>query len=184
MECSYIFLATGFEEIEALATVDVLRRGGMDVKLVSIHDEPIVAGAHGIVVTADTIMADTDFTNAEWLICPGGLPGSENLYNHDPLAELLQAHNAAGKQIAAICAAPALVLARLGILAGKRATCYPGFGSVLAECGANPLQQHVVIDGNTTTGNGPASAAPFALAIVEQSKGADVAKAVADGMLC
>ncbi len=184
MKRSYIFLATGFEEVEALATADVLRRAAIDVQLVSIYDTPNVKGAHGIEVVADTVMSDADFNDADWLICPGGLPGSENLYAHAPLADLLLAHNEKGGHIAAICAAPALVLARLGILNGMQATCYPGCESILEEYGATPVAQRAVVDENIVTGNGPASAIPFALAIVAEAKGAEAAQAIADGMLC
>ncbi len=183
MKRSYIFLAEGFEEIEALATVDVMRRAGIDVTTVSIYDTPEVAGAHGVPVLADTILEACDFDDADWLICPGGLPGSTNLYECKALTDLLVAHNANEGRIAAICAAPALVLAPLGILKGKNATCYPGCEAKLVEGNAMPLSQRSVTDGNVVTGNGPSSAIPFALAIVAATKGEDVAAQVAAGML-
>ena len=184
MKRSYIFLATGFEEIEALATADILRRANIDVTLVSIYPELEVSGAHGITVVTDTIFDACDFSDAEWLICPGGLPGADNLYAHTALTELLLAHNANGGNIAAICAAPAVVLAPLGIIKGKNATCYPGFEPKLTEGYATPQNQRVVTDGNIITANGPSSATPFALAIVEKAKGKETADEVAAGMLC
>lgn len=126
MNTSYIFLAAGFEEIEALTVVDVMRRAGMDIKTVSITDSHTVIGAHGIPVTTDLLYDKTDFVTPEWLIIPGGMPGAENLSKFAPLNTLLINQSASGK-IAAICAAPAVVLGPLGILDGKEATCYPGF---------------------------------------------------------
>ena len=120
MTTSYIFLATGFEEIEALTTVDIMRRAGMHVLTVSIEDTPQVAGAHGIPVVADTCISDIDFSQAEWLILPGGMPGATNLAACAPLCDALKAHAAKGGKIAAICASPAVVLAPLGLLAKKR----------------------------------------------------------------
>lgn len=183
MKQSYIFLATGFEEIEALATADVLRRAGINAVLVSIYDTLQVEGAHGIVVNVDCTMSQIDCKDAEWLICPGGLPGADNLVNHAPLAEALKAHAAAGGRIAAICASPAVVLAPLGLLAGRKATCYPGFENALVAGGATPEAARVVVDGNVITGNGPSSSIAFGLAIVEATLGADAAQTVASGML-
>ena len=126
MNTSYVFLAPGFEEVEALTVIDVMRRAGMDVKTVSITDSRTVAGAHGIAVTADVVYEKTDFITPEWLILPGGMPGATNLSQYAPLNTLLLNQANSGK-IAAICASPAVVLAPLGILDGKEATCYPGF---------------------------------------------------------
>ena len=125
MHRSFIFLAEGFEEIEAITPTDVLRRAGMDVKTVSITDRHQVTGAHGITVVADLTFDEANFENAEWLIIPGGLPGAENLHNFEPLNDLLRKQAVEGK-IAAICASPAMVLAPLGLLDGKEATGYPG----------------------------------------------------------
>lgn len=184
MKKSYIFLATGFEEVEALATADVLRRGGMDVTLVSIYDTPYVTGAHGITVKADTTFAEADFAGADWLIAPGGMPGASNLAAFTPLTDMLVKHYQAGGNVAAICAAPAVVLAPLGIIDGRDATCYPGFEDALKAGNANHKAVRVVVDGNVITGNGPSSAIPFAAAIVAQSQGYDVAAQVTQGMLC
>ncbi len=115
MHRSYIFLAEGFEEIEALTVVDVMRRAGMDVKTVAITSERVVTGAHGIPVTADLLFKEADFGGSEWLILPGGMPGSTNLAADEALCDLLKVHK--GK-IAAICAAPGVVLAPLGLLEG------------------------------------------------------------------
>lgn len=183
MKTSYLFLAPGFEEIEALATVDVLRRAGMDVLTVAVGVSGSVSGAHGVQIEADTSMeALPAVPAAEWLIAPGGMPGASNLAACGELCRMLEMHNAGGGKIAAICAAPAVVLAPLGLLDGRKATCYPGFEE---HCtGAVMIPGRVVTDGNIITANGPSSAIPFALAIVEKSKGKDVAAAVAAGMLC
>ncbi len=180
MKKSYLFLAEGFEEVEALMVVDVLRRADIDLATVSITDNKAVTGAHGITIVADDLAEDIDFTDIEWLILPGGMPGMTNLAACRPLCDLLQAHTEAGGKTAAICASPS-ILGKLGLLAGRRATCYPGFEGNLT--GAVISGERCTVDGNITTGNGPASALHFALSIVEQSKGKAKAQEVADGML-
>ncbi len=181
MKKSYLFLADGFEEIEAIATVDVLRRAGMDVVTVSINPTVEATGAHGVTVKADTTLSECSVDNAEWLICPGGMPGATNLAQCAPLTSLLTAHFKAGGKIAAICAAPAVVLAPLGVLAGRKATCYPGFEQMCKD--AEMVDERVVALDTLITGNGPASAVKFALAIVANSAGSDKAAEVASGML-
>lgn len=180
MERSYIFLAEGFEEIEAIAIIDVMRRAGMDVKSVSITEQHTVSGAHGVEVNADLTFAEADFTDCEWLILPGGLPGSTNLHEYEPLNELLLQHP--GK-IAAICAAPAVVLAPLGLLEGKAATCYPSFAEEARKYGAIIEDVRVKVLDRIITANGPASAIRIALAIVAHSLGESIAHEVGSGML-
>lgn len=181
MNCSFLFLAEGFEEIEALTVVDVMRRAGMEVKTVSITENTKVVGAHGVAVDADVVLSDIEINNAEWLITPGGMPGSTNLAACDRLNEILKSHASKGGKIAAICAAPAVVLAPLGILNGKDATCYPGFD--ISAGGAKPVDRQVVALNDLITANGPASATLFALAIVANSLGEYIAKQVGEGML-
>lgn len=184
MSNSYVFLADGFEEVEALSVVDILRRGGMKVYTVSINDTTTVTGANGIVVKADCLYTDVrDFNDAEWLICPGGMPGSGNLAAFAPLCSLLKAHAADGGKIAAICAAPALVLAPLGLLKGKNATCYPGMEGPAKEAGADMTDSSVVVDDNIVTGQGPAAAMTFALTILEEARGEEVAIQIGKGLL-
>ncbi|MDE6703463.1 MAG: DJ-1/PfpI family protein [Muribaculaceae bacterium] len=182
MNKSFVFLAEGFEEMEAIIPVDVLRRAGMDVKTVSITDSHNVTGAHGITVKADVTFKQADFEGAEWLIIPGGLPGAENLHAFDALNDLLKVHSSKGK-IAAICASPAMVLAPLGLLAGKDATGYPGTEEGLIAGGASVKDERVVALDNIITANGPASALRFALAIVANSLGAQTAQEVGSAML-
>lgn len=183
MNTTYVFLADGFEEVEALTCVDLLRRAQMDVKMVSIKSGLQVVGAHGIKVDADVAFGEvSDYADAEWLVLPGGMPGATNLAAHAALAEVLKARNAQGGKIAAICASPAVVLAPLGILNGKRGVCYPGFEGNMAGCDVD-ASASVVVDGNVTTGNGPAAATAFALQLVAISLGDAAAKSVAEGML-
>lgn len=177
---SYVFLAAGFEEIEAITVVDVMRRAGMDVKTVSITEHHNVTGAHGITLTADLLYDKVDFITPEWLIIPGGMPGAENLSKFAPLNSLLINQAQSGK-IAAICAAPAVVLAPLGILKGKEATCYPGFESRMPD--AVHRDAPVIALNNIITANGPSAALRFALAIVANSMGESVAQEVGSGML-
>ena len=181
MKQSFLFLAEGFEEIEALTVVDVMRRAGMNVKTVSITEEHKVVGAHGIPVLADMLISEADLANAEWLITPGGMPGSTHLSNCETLNRAIKVHEANGGKVAAICAAPAVVLYPLGVLDGKDATCYPGF----EESCKNAIMRDtpVVALDNIITANGPATALRFALAIVANSMGDGVAQEVGSGML-
>ena len=180
MHRSFIFLAEGFEEVEALTVVDVMRRAGMDIKTVSIGDSHEVVGSHGIPVRADLLFKEADFDGSEWLICPGGMPGSSNLASFRALCDLLEVHK--GK-IAAICAAPAVVLAPLGLLKGKEATCYPGFEDECVEHGAVMRDVPVMALEKLITANGPSAALRFALAIVANSLGEAASRQVGEGML-
>ena len=181
MKKAYVFLANGFEEIEAIATVDVLRRAGIEVKTVSITTDKLVKGAHGVDVTADTKFEDNEYTNTDWLVLPGGMPGATNLASCEPLTALLKAHHAKGGNIAAICASPAVVLSPLGILEDKEATCYPGFESGMncKKAGFKP----VIADGNVITANGPGNTIAFALTIIANALCEEKAREVAEGIL-
>lgn len=182
MKESFVFLAEGFEEIEALTAVDVLRRAGMRVRTVSITTSPLVTGAHGITVKADVLYDTTLFSNPAWLILPGGMPGASNLHDFSPLIGLIknQIESKSGK-IAAICAAPAIVLGAEGFLDGRKATCYPGFEMGLGN--AEYVDAPVVKDDKFVLGNGPASALQWALAIVSSEQGESEAHNVGNGML-
>ncbi|MDH6534267.1 DJ-1 family protein [Parabacteroides sp. 52] len=180
MKKAFVFLATGFEETEAVGTIDVLRRAGIDTTVVSITGDIQVTGAHGLPVIADTLYEKADFTMADALVLPGGMPGSNNLNAFDPLKEQLLKQFNAGKIVAAICAAP-LVLGGLGILKGKRATCYPSFEPQLT--GATVTGEAAEVDGNVITGKGPGLVFHFGLALVSSLKGEAVAEEVAAGLL-
>lgn len=181
MDKNFVFLAEGFEEIEAVTPVDVLRRAGMDVKTVSISDKKEVKGAHGVVYVADLLFSDADFEGANWLILPGGLPGAQNLYDFAPLRELLKKHNEEKKNIAAICASPAVVLGQLGIVDDKSATCYPGFEKLMPK--SKVRKDAVVSIDHVITGNGPAASLKFALAITAAEVGHDEADNIGKQMM-
>lgn len=177
----YLFLADGFEEIEALATADILRRAGVKLTTVSVTATTTVTGAHNIQVHADALLSDLTITDPDMLILPGGMPGATNLANTPRLTELLRYENARGTNIAAICASPAVVLAPLGILQGREAICYPGFEPKLT--GAKISDNVVVTDGNITTAAGPGFSMEFALALVRILCGDGIADEVAEGLL-
>lgn len=182
MKESFVFLAQGFEEIETLTVVDLLRRAGMDVKTVSITTSLQVTGAHGVTVTADLLFDNTLFADSEWLILPGGMPGATNLYEFDPLAGLLKQQVASPTgRIAAICAAPAVVLGQLGLLKGEKATCYPGFEGMLE--GAEVVDGAVVKSGKFVLGNGPGNAMAWALTIISETFGSTEAIKIANDLL-
>lgn len=176
----FIHLAPGFEEMEAITTIDILRRASIDTTVVSICDCPQVTGAHDIEVRADITFNRADYNQADMLVLPGGLPGSHNLAKHPGLGEKIKAHHEQGKWLAAICAAP-LVFGRLGILEGEEAICYPSFEGELK--GATISEDIVAVSGKFITGKGPGVTMDFALEIVKQIKGEDVAKQVAHGLL-
>ena len=170
---NYLFLDNGFEEIEAITTIDLLRRANIALTTVSVTGNPMVLGAHNIAVAADGLLDKIDFSDAEMLILPGG---QTKLGEYSALCDLLVEHNKADKLIAAICAAPS-VLGKLGILEGKQATCYPGFQDALGESYVGGL---VVESKNVITAKGPGLSADFAFCIIERLKGSDVADAVYD----
>lgn len=182
MKESFVFLAEGFEDVEALTVIDLLRRAGMPVKTVSITPSLEVKSAHGITVKADVSFDDSLFSDPEWLILPGGMPGATNLYECVPLQALLrrQACSENGR-IAAICAAPAVVLGQLGLLEGEKATCYPGFEGMLE--GAEVSDSPVVVSGRFVTASGPAKAMPWALEIIREARGDEKSGEVASGLL-
>jgi len=180
MKKAIVFLANGFEEMEALGTVDILRRGGIEVTTVSITDNPVVTGAHNVPVTADMTLGKADLAGADALVLPGGMPGASNLNDSEPVKEALLQQYREGRTIAAICAAP-MVLGGLGLLKGRNATCYPGFEPKLI--GANATGEIVEVSDNVITGKGPGLVMDFALAIVTALKGEAVAEEVAAGLL-
>ena len=170
---NYLFIADGFEEIEAVTTIDLLRRAAVELTTVSVTGSLRVRGAHHIFVEADRLYEDVDFSDAHMLILPGG---GVMLGDYPDFCELLRRHNAADKPIAAICAAPA-VLGKLGILEGKQATCYPGFEPALGESYVGGL---VVESKNIITAKGPGLSSDFAFCLIEKLCGADVADEVYD----
>ena len=180
MKKVYVFLADGFEDVEALIPVDVWRRGGIDVTTVSTTVFPLVQSAHGVNIEADVMLEQCDFSDADLLFLPGGMPGATNLYENEGVCKAVVDQHAKGKKVAAICASPAVVLSPLGILDGKKATCYPGFEDALIE--SDYTADLVTVDGNVTTGEGPAAAFPFAYELLAQLVNKQTADQIADGM--
>ena len=174
-----VFLAEGFEEIEAISIIDILRRAQISVTTVSVGKDKMVKGAHNIPVEADKLFDDVDFSNYNMLVLPGGMPGAKNLQDHAGVKKQLELF-AEDKLIGAICAAP-MVLGSMGLLKGKRATCYPGFEPELIE--ATITNEPVTVDGNIITGKGPAFAIKFSLQIVETLAGKATHDEVSNGLL-
>lgn len=173
-----MYFATGFEEVEALTVVDLLRRAGITVDMVSITGIKEVKGAHGITVRMDKIFDNAD-DDVDMLILPGGMPGTTNLAAHLGLETMIKTYNNRGKYIAAICAAPT-IFGKMGLLKGKLATCYPGMEDGLVD--AYVQYDPVVIDDNIITSRGVGTAIDFGLAIVkiliDQEKADKLAKAI------
>ncbi|KAA6351055.1 putative cysteine protease YraA [termite gut metagenome] len=176
MNTTYVFFVDGFEEIEAIATVDILRRAGLDVEMISVTNDKVVTGSHGIPVLCDDLFSETEFTDAGMLLLPGGTVA---LGEHEGLCNLLVDFAKNDKPIAAICAAPS-ILGKLGLLKGKKATCYPGFEKHLK--GAKHTGEQVVTAGNIITGKGPGATIEFALTIVEKLVSKEKAGELAQAM--
>ena len=176
----YEFLANGFEEVEALEVVDILRRGGVDIKTVSVTGNEFVETSHGVTLKADLKIEDADLADADLMLLPGGLPGATNLRDHEGVSQALTAQAKAGKKIGAICAAP-LVLGSLGLLEGKRATCYPGFEKYMT--GAQYTRELFTVDGNIITGEGPAATLPYAYEILSMFVGKEKTEEIKEGMM-
>ncbi len=176
----YVFLAEGFEEIEALATVDVLRRAELPVQTVGVGGDWI-CGSHGMRIQTDIREEDVELAKAQVIVLPGGMPGTRNLEASADVQRALDYMTENDRYIAAICAAPS-ILGHRGQLNGKRATCFPGFEKDCA--GAVILDEPAVADGRIITGKGAGAAIDFALTIVEQLKGRSVSDALRAAMQC
>ncbi len=180
MKKAFVHFAEGFEEIEAITIVDVLRRADIQTVMVSVTGKKEVTGAHNITIVTDILFENADYSDAEILILPGGMPGSKNLNAHKGLKEQLLKFNKSQQRIAAICAAP-LVLGSLHILEGHKAVCYPGYEDELL--GADLKYDPALISGNIITGRGPGTVLDFSLTIVAEVKGSDLADQLARALL-
>ena len=169
-----VFFVTGFEEVEAIAPVDILRRGGAEVTMVSLTDDLHVTGAHEIIIRADVLFDPS--ANFDMLILPGG-PGTKNYRAREDFMSYVRKHYDCGKKIGAICAAP-LILGELGILDGKRAVCFPGVEPELRSFAVEITDAPVVTDGSVTTSRSAATALPFSLALLEFLEGAPAAQKI------
>ncbi len=176
----YVMLADGFEEIEALTVVDVLRRGGVDTVIVSIKPDRVVVSDRKISVIADRTVDEIQVSKEDMIVLPGGLKGVQGLEASEAMVGLLKEHQGHEGLLAAICAAPSLP-GKLGFYNGVRATCYPGFENELL--GAQVSEEDVVIDRNFVTSRGPGTALPFSYALLSMIKGLEVAEKVKAGML-
>jgi len=174
-------LADGFEEIEAISVVDILRRAAINIQMVSIMGKSEVTGAHNITVIADVLYEAVEYSDVDMIILPGGLPGTQTMAKHAGLKEQLLIAAEQGKWIAAICAAPT-ILGNLGILKGKAATCYPGNEQHLQGADIS-VADNTIIDGNIITSRGPGTSLHFALAIVEVLKGSELANTIRQKMI-
>lgn len=173
-----VLLAAGFEEIEAVTVVDLLRRAGIETRTASLG-QPNVTGSHGITVTADLTLGSVDPDDFEMIVLPGGLPGADHLKADGRVLAILRRFAAAGRYTAAICAAPA-VLAHAGLLEGRTATSYPGFLRTDSAPGLQLSEAPVVIDGKVVTSRGPGTAIEFGLALVALLEGSQAAQGVRD----
>lgn len=175
-----VHLAEGFEEIEAISIIDVLRRADFEVTIVSVIDDLVITGSHSIKVTADKLFEEVDYSAIDMIVLPGGMPGAANLKAHSGLREQILNFSDSKKALGAICAAP-MVLGNLGLLKNKNATCYPGFEDELH--GAIITGNNVEAVDNIITGKGAGVAIEFALKIVEMYKGEKAATKLAKKMI-
>ena len=175
-----VHMAEGFEEIEAISIIDVLRRARIETLVVSITGKKEVTGSHGIAIITDHLFDQVDYDRVGMIILPGGMPGSKNLLNHDALGNQILKFHEQGKLLGAICAAP-IVFGNLNILKNKKATCYPGFENQLT--GAEITGSNVEVDDNIITGKGAGIAIQFALQIVEKLKGKPLADELSEKLI-
>ncbi len=178
---SLIFLADGFEEVEAVTVIDYLRRAGIEVKICSIQGREIVRGAHNIYVKADCLIENLPVDELyDAVILPGGLPGAYNLRDDTRVIDIIQRQYEDGRLVAAICAAP-VILERAGLTEGRRGTSYPGFGE---DLGFSEYSEAICVrDGNVITARGPATAVYFALEIIDYLLGAEAVAEIRDDIL-
>lgn len=184
---AYAFAANGMEEVECLTVVDLLRRAGIDMKLVSINEDKYVTGAHDVTIVADMVFEEADLEQADLLFLPGGIPGTPNLAAHEGVCSALRRQNEAGRRIAAVCAAPS-VLGGLGLLKGKKAVCYPGFEEKLTGAQTmcpewNGVKPSAVTDGNITTSRGLGTAIDLGLELVGLLVGKEQAERLAGAIV-
>ena len=175
-----VFLADGFEEIEGLTVVDLLRRAELEVTTVSITGEPMIHGAHGIDVQADKLFDEMAYDEQDMVVLPGGMPGTLHLGEHDGVKSVLEQFYQEGKYMAAICAAPS-VLGRYGMLKGRKATSYPGFEDALL--GAEYTYDEVAVDGFVITSRGMGTAIPFSLTLIEKLNGKEQADQIGKSII-
>ena len=175
-----VMLADGFEEVEGLTAIDIMRRAGIEVFTVSVKDDPFIESSHKIIIKADKILKDFDLDDMDMIVLPGGMPGTLNLGKTKALTDNIVEFNSKGKYLAAICAAPT-VFGSLNILQGKKACCYPGMEDGLL--GANASEDSVCVDGNIITSRGVGTAIDFALTLVSVLVSKEVSDDIARGIV-
>ncbi|HLN73459.1 MAG TPA: DJ-1 family glyoxalase III [Prolixibacteraceae bacterium] len=175
-----IHLAEGFEEVEAVSIIDLLRRADLEVLMVSMNGKNEVRGAHQITVKADILFEDVNYDDIFMIVLPGGMPGASNLDAHQGLRKQIKQFNEQNRPLAAICAAP-MVYGNLGLLKGKKAVSYPGFEKYLS--GAEVLTIPVVESGNVITGRGIGTALEFALKLIEKAVSPEKARQIGQQIL-
>lgn len=180
MKKAVVFLADGFEDIEALAPVDVLRRGGVDVTIAGVTGMQVVS-SHNVKVMADKDVKEIKADDYDAFICPGGMPGATNLRDSSIVTDIIKEAYSKGKIVSAICAAP-MVLDKAGVLSGKEFTMYPGMQNY-APSGKYINNEFVVKDGKVITGAGPAAAFEYAFNLLAELQGEEITSQVAEGML-
>lgn len=180
MKKAVVFLADGFEDIEALAPVDILRRGGVDVTIAGVTGMQVVS-SHNVKVLADKDVKEIKSDDYDAFICPGGMPGAANLRDNSIVIDIIQEAYSKGKIVSAICAAP-MVLDKAGVLADKNFTMYPGMQNY-APSGSYKSNELVVKDGKVITGAGPAAAFKYGFELLANLQGEEIASQVAEGML-
>ena len=180
MKKAAILLADGFEEVEALTPVDLLRRAGVETLMVSVGSSGIVTGSHSIGIQSDLLLKDFNVSDIDLLILPGGMPGTKNLDANDAVKKAVLECDQRECFLAAICAAPS-VFGHLGILKGRKATCYPGFEDQLE--GAEFVTDNVIRDGHIITSRGVGTAIPFGLKLVELLVNTETAEQLAKGIV-
>ncbi len=182
-KATFVMLGNGFDEIEALAPVDVMRRAGMEVFTVSMTDKRLVRGATGNNIVADMGISDLNPEQIDWLVFPGADKSEDAVNLDESLNDIVKSHWDKGGNIAAICAAPALILGPLGIIKGVKATGYPFLKEDLERNGGIYSEEPVVIGDRMITSKGPGTTIEFALAIVRKAKGPETEKALREGMV-
>ncbi|GAK61017.1 hypothetical protein U27_00915 [Candidatus Vecturithrix granuli] len=174
-------IADGTEEIEAVATIDTLRRSGVQVTVASVMDHLEITASRGVKLVADKLISECVHETYDVIALPGGIPGAEHLRDSEELIHMLRQQHQEGRIYAAICASPVVVLQHHGLLQGKKATCHPSFADKLEDRDA--VEQRVVVDGNCVTSRAPGTAIEFALKLIELLFGAEHAQKVAGPMV-
>ena len=177
----YIILGTGFEEIEAVAPVDILRRGGVEVSFAAVGERKLVSGAHGIAIEADVLFSEMHPRGDDYIVIPGGMDGVNSIKGDKTAMDKIKAAAESGTKLAAICAGPS-VLAELGLVEGRSITCYPGCESLMG--GANVDISKSVVDDNVITGRAPGSAIDFSLTLLCAIAGEETAASVRANLVC